>query len=292
MDRCLLCGQDTGNHHETCPDARSYAPTVFVDHDEIARGRAALEADATESGSDPVVDEPAVPWSIPIREPAATAASPRRSDDDEHRRLLGLVAGGVVLLVVAIVGALLIGDDPGSPRSTEVAGSQTTRAIDVTTTTAALVSTSSTTAPSTTTTESTTTVPPTTAEPAPAPVRADTGDVPILTPGQIGRGWVAQMSSVPRSAGGRALQTAYETITDSSPSAVVIISDEWPALRSGYWVIVVPGFDTGADAVGACDAAGRSGDECFARFLSANAEQNARSCSRARDGSLSGDCGA
>lgn len=302
MDRCHLCGQDPESHHELCPGARVSSSRVFIDADEVARGRAALEADPTRinlPASDPETEpapappEPAgsVPWSIPIRERATPAPGPRGSGDAEQRRLLALVAGGVALLVVAIVGALLIGDDSGSPRSTAVAGSEVTRVTDPPTTAPEVPTPTPTTAQASTTTAPSTTVAPMTT-PAAATVRIDTGDVPILEPGEIGRGWVAQVSSVPRSAGGSALQTAYATVAESAPSAVAITSDDWPALRNGYWVIVVPGFDTGAEAVGGCDAASRGGADCFARYLSANAEQNARTCARAGDGGLSGDCGA
>lgn len=245
------------------------------------------------------------PLSIPIREPGVTSERAARPPmDSEQRRLLALVGGGLALLVLAVVGALIIGGDDGVASDAEVAGSvldgsdvtgDAAGADDdepdptdppTTATTASTVAETTTTVEATTTTTSTSTTT-TTA----APVSSDTGDVPVLTPGQIGRGWVAQVTSVPQRSGGEALQRAYAVVEADAPSAVAIRSDDWPALRSGFWVIVIPGYDTGADALAGCRA-NAQGDDCQGRFLSSNAAQNARVCTRGDDGSPRGDCGA
>lgn len=313
MDRCLLCGRDPAQHADHCPDAAWTGSRSVFDAEEIARGRAALERDPTEltspldSGEADVGEDapgedtpdPAVPWSIPVREPAFVSTRAARPPiDPEQKRLAVLVAGGVALLVVALIGAALIGGGSSSSPDTQVAGSEVRRVQDTTTTTATSAiqpaDVSESPPEESTTTETPdepepTTVTTTTATVAPA--ASDTGDVPILSPGEIGRGWVAQVSSVPQRSGGNALQTAYATVTRSAPDAVAIRSDQWPAMQSGFWVIVIPGFDTGASALAGCDATGQSGD-CFGRFLSAVAEQNERTCRRGNGGGTTGYCGA
>lgn len=310
MDRCLLCGEDPDQHADHCPDAAWTGSRSVFDADEVARGRAALERDATESISTTELTstieeapDPAVPWSIPVREPAVVSTRTARPPiDPEQKRLAALVAGGVALLVFALVGASLIGGGSSSSPDTQVAGSEVRRVQDPTTTVAPPAETTASSAIAPTTTdapeasvddeeeegeeqsdETTTT--------AAAAAASDTGDVPILSPGEIGRGWVAQVSSVPQRSGGQALQTAYATVTRSAPDAVAIRSDQWPAMQSGFWVIVIPWFDTGESALGGCDAAGQSSD-CFGRFLSAVAEQNERTCRRSDGGGTSGYCGA
>lgn len=120
----------------------------------------------------------------------------------------------------------------------------------------------------------------------------DTGRVPVVSPVEIGQGWVAQVSSVPTSAGSAALRTAYDNVTITFPSAVALRSSEWPALRNGYWVLVVPGsFDAGADVLDVCRANGQTGrDQCFGRFLSQSSTENARVCQFSSTGKPEGDC--
>lgn len=242
----------------------------------------------------PSPPDPTPPWSIPIREPGPDV--PQRSATWIDRvPLLPVVGGGIavfVLLVVTVVAFGGNGTDPGgdgdgsevlsatatAPETTAAQTSSTDRSTDPSTTT---------TSPSTTSSTSTTTTAPTTTTTRPAP---EPGDVPIASPGDLGEGWVAQFSSVPSSAGGTALETAFATVVRDVPDAVVLRGSDWPSLRSGYWVIVKPRLASGAAAADACVAAGRVGrDSCFGRYLM-QGDGTVLLCWREEDGTLGGDC--
>lgn len=239
-----------------------------------------------------------LPWSIPIRD--ASDDIPRRSARRSTVLPVTPAAIGVVLLFVGVVAtALLIGDEPGRPSlPPEVLGEQVaasgTATIESPTTTAAPASTTTTDPPSTTAAVGSAPAPTSTGPAAESTTPARDGEpdgLPILGPDRVSGGWVAQLSSVPSSAGGSALRVAYETVTASVPDAVVLRGSEWAPLRDGFFVIVSTGHDAAADAVDACDASGRTGrDECFARFLS-SIDDTQRTCWRDESGALAGDCG-
>src|SRR5690606_30246001 len=112
---------------------------------------------------------------------------------------------------------------------TAAATSSTTRAATSTTS-----SSSTSTSTSTTTNTSTTTT--TTAPPA-----TGAGSVPVV-PASFRGGWVAQLSSVPASAGTSSIEAAYARIRADVPGAKAARSDEWPSMAPGYWVFVETGF--------------------------------------------------
>lgn len=243
-------------------------------------------------------DDP--PWSIPIRDSSAEA--PRRHATWTDRLPVAPVAIVAVLAFVGVVAAaLMIGNEPEDPASPpEVLGERAAAAGSPTT----LPATTTTDAPTTSTTaRPTTTVgvdgddvaAPATNGPAVAPTEptrdGEPEGLPILGPDRVSGGWVAQVSSVPSSAGGNALAVAYDTVTATVPDAVILRGSEWAPLRDGFFVIVSTDHDSAADAVDACDASGRTGrDECFARFLS-SIDDTQRTCWRDESGSLAGDCG-
>lgn len=234
------------------------------------------------------------PWSIPVRE--AGDDIPQRSATWVDRLpLLPMVAAAIALFVV-VVAALVVLDGGPAESGPEVLGN----GVETVTTVAPTPGPETSAPPpstSTTTTDTTTstTQPSTTTEaPRPAPVSAsdpEPGDLPIHTPGDLGAGWVAQVSSVPSSAGGAALARSYETISRSVPDAIIVRGGEWASLRDGFWVIVRAGYDASEPAVADCERWGLDGrDECFARWLSADDERQ-RICWRDESGALAGDCG-
>lgn len=241
---------------------------------------------------EPSNDDP--PWSIPIRD--ASDDLPQRYATWVDRLPVTPVAVGAVLVFAVVVAAvLLVGDEPADPSPVpEVLGEQAAAAESATTTSpASTTTTTTTTAPTTTAATSTLAAPaPTDSDGEPVPVRdGEPAGLPILGPGSLDGGWVAQISSVPSSAGGRALSGAYETVVATVPDAVILRGSEWAPLRDGFFVIVSTGHGSATDAVEACDDSGRTGrDECFARFLS-SIDDTQRTCWRDESGSLAGDCG-
>ncbi len=236
------------------------------------------------------------PWSIPMRD--AGPEIPQRAATWVDRLPVVPIVGVAVLVFTLVVAAVVvIGGDPAAFEPT-VLGTDAARS-----TTTGVASTSSETTESpatapTTTVVTTTTVPVATTEPtaeaavvtSDPPLDPEPAGLPIRTPADLAEGWVAQVSSVPASAGGAALSRSFATVVDSVPDAVVVRGSEWPALRAGFWVIVRPGYDAPSRAVSDCDAWGRRGrDVCFARYLSAG-DDTQRVCWRDDSGALAGDC--
>lgn len=245
---------------------------------------------------DPSNDDP--PWAIPIREPGPDI--PQRAATWIDRVPMVPVVGAALAVFVGLVLALpaLTGDTPGP--SPEVLGAGATSETSVRPEPDSSVDVSSesfttkpTEPPTSTTAGPTTSAPVEDEAPAPtagAAVDPEPSDLPIHTPGDLGSGWIAQVSSVPSSAGGEALSRSYETVRGDVPDVLIVRGSEWASLRDGFWVIFRPGFDDGAAAVAACESWGFDGkDECFARYLSAD-DSTPRTCWRDESGSLAGAC--
>lgn len=239
------------------------------------------------------------PWSIPIRE--AGPDIPQRAATWIDRVPVAPMVVGVIALFACLVIALLVLDGDPSESGPEVLGAD----ADTTTTTVAApvdapsssVTPSTVDATTTTTTTSTTTTTPPVAAETPAPTSSPTvpadpipAGLPIHTPGDLRAGWVAQVSSVPASAGGAALARSYETVRTTVPDAIIVRGGDWASLRNGFWVILRAGYDDAAAAVEACDSWGLEGrDACFARVLSPD-DDGQRICWRDETGSLAGTC--
>ena len=271
---CTSCGAFLADDDLQCPRCGTLASP---------RWGASVFAEAPPgepSSHGPVADETLVetgdpaPWSIPVREgPAAEVIEPRVGDADPFRALAVTVLG-VALCAALVAGVTALfssggdaprsGDDLASARSAEeepqVLGDQVTAptATSSTTSTAPPETSSTTTSSSTsTTTTSTTTT-------APSP---SSGDVPQLS-SSFRSGWVAQLTSVPISAGTEALESAWERLRGEVPGAVATRSDEWPSMRDGYWVLVEAGpFGSEGEVDDFCASVGRSGDSCLPRML-------------------------
>ncbi len=82
--------------------------------------------------------------------------------------------------------------------------------------------------------------------------------------------WIAQLASVPVSAGPAKLQTELSQVRAEIPGAQYLISSDYASLNPGYWVIYYLGsFSDGTQAIEYCAAHGRtSTNQCVGRFLS------------------------
>jgi hypothetical protein len=266
---CTSCGEALTPDDLRCPTCGTLAPprpgaSVFVSEGPAPR----WAGDGTPSRDETLVE----PWSIPIREAPRPAGPVAAGPSDSARAVTyGVVVVAVLVAVVALASSVLgSGDDDvasgGDSTTTEpdtdaeVLGD--VEAGDATTTT---TSTSTTTSSSTSTTSTTTTAPPTTTTTTVA--RASTGKVPALSP-SFRSGWVAQLTSVPVSAGSSALEASWDRVRADVPGAVAARSDDWPSLSPGYWVLVAPGpFGSDDDVRAFCSSAGRSSDSCLPRML-------------------------
>jgi hypothetical protein len=244
---------------------------------------------------DPLHDPP---WSIPIREPGPDVPQ-RAATWVDRMPLAPMVAASVGLLLLLVFALPALESDAAEPEP-EVLGSvapSETMIRPAPEPAEPVTSSVPTTTEGPTTTSSSTTVAAvqedgatTRAATSGGVVDPEPAGLPIHTPGDLGDGWVAQVSSVPASAGGAALSRSYETVRRSVPDAIVVRGSEWPSLRRGFWVIVGTGHDDAASAVAACEAWGFAGkDDCFARYLSAD-DATQRTCWRDESGSLAGTC--
>lgn len=269
----------------TCGALASPRPGASVFAHEATEPRWAGEPETAWDEPTVVGDRPpAEPWSIPIR----PGAPPPRVMDAPAREPMRLVTyaavvvavlAGVAVLAAQVLGTggddvasggdapAVLGDEIGGegPAAGDT-GTSTTDGPEgtsdsTTTTSAPTTSSTSTTSPSTTAAPATTSAPTTTAVPS-------SGSVPTLSP-SFRSGWVAQLSSVPTSAGSSSLEAAWERVRSDAPDAVAARSDEWPSMRDGYWVLVDAGpFASEDDVRSFCAGIGRSGDACLPRMLS------------------------
>jgi len=102
-----------------------------------------------------------------------------------------------------------------------------------------------------------------TAPPSAAPSTA------VRSPANI---WVAQLASVPISAGNAQIQQALDEVRSEVPGAEYLNSSDYASLNPGYWMIYYAGsFTNGEQALAYCSARGRATrEQCIGRFLSHN----------------------
>lgn len=269
---CTSCGEALTPDDLRCPTCGTLAPprpgaSVFATEEPAPRW--ASHPDDHGDPADLQEETTVEPWSIPIRESPRPAEPAGAGPSDSMRAVTyGVVVVAVLVAVVALASSVLGsgGDDVASsddPTTTEPdddaevlgdveAGDGTTSSTSSTTT-------------STTTTAPTTTTSPTTTSTTVA--RPSSGKVPALSPSFRG-GWVAQLTSVPASAGSSALEASWERVRTDVPGAVAARSDDWPSLSPGYWVLVAAGpFGSEDDVRAFCSSAGRSSDSCLPRML-------------------------
>ena len=82
--------------------------------------------------------------------------------------------------------------------------------------------------------------------------------------------WIAQLASVPVSAGSAELQKELNQVRAQFPAAEYFVSSDYASLNPGYWVVYYLGsFSSGTQAIEYCAAHGRtSTNQCVGRFLS------------------------
>jgi serine/threonine protein kinase len=82
--------------------------------------------------------------------------------------------------------------------------------------------------------------------------------------------WMAQLASVPVSAGFAVLQQDLSQIQAEIPGAKYLLSSDYASLRPGFWVVYYLGsFSDGTQAIDYCTAHGRtSANQCIGRLLS------------------------
>ncbi len=82
--------------------------------------------------------------------------------------------------------------------------------------------------------------------------------------------WIAQLASVPLSAGSAELQKQLDQVQAEIPDAQYLLSSDYASLNPGYWVVYYQGsFSDGTQAVEYCAAHGRtSRNQCVGRYLS------------------------
>jgi hypothetical protein len=246
---CTSCGEPLHDHDLECRHCGTLAPPRFG-------------ATVFAPGNDETSVEP---WSIPIRGPAVEHDTTDPVPVALPRPLVyGLVVIALLAGMVVLAGAMT--GDGRVDETTDAASAQVDVAgdsvvADETTTTEARTTTSTSTPTTSTTSTSTSTT-----TTAPPPVSS--GSVPTLSP-SFRSGWVAQLTSVPVSAGAARLESAFAAVRADAPDAVATRSDEWPRLRPGYWVVVARGpFGSEDEVRGYCSSIGRTTDGCLPRLLS------------------------
>jgi serine/threonine protein kinase len=92
--------------------------------------------------------------------------------------------------------------------------------------------------------------------------------------------WIAQLASVPVSAGFAELQKELDQIRVEVPGARYLLSSDYASLNPGYWVVYYQGsFSDGTQAVGYCAAHGRtSRNQCVGRYLSHDPQDKTYIC--------------
>ena len=239
---CTSCGEPLHDHDLECEHCGTLAPP-----------RSASSVFAPGPFDDTAVE----PWSIPIRESGVPEGGARPLAVGLPRPLVyGVIVLGLLAGLVAIAGALTgggaaeaTGRDDVAVAGDSVVGAETTTTQPKTTTSTSTTTTSTSTSTTTTT----------------APVSP--GSVPTLATSFRG-GWVAQLTSVPVSAGTGRLESTFAAVRADAPSAVATRSDEWPSLRGGYWVVVAPGpFGSEEQVREFCSSIDRPAEGCLPRLL-------------------------
>ncbi|MFC7309162.1 serine/threonine-protein kinase [Streptomyces monticola] len=126
-----------------------------------------------------------------------------------------------------------------------------------------------------------TTSPPTTSAPPQDPT-------PLPAAGR----WVAQLASVPKSAGTGARDRQLAALrAKGADNATYLESGAYDALKPGYWMLYSPGFANGEEAVSYCQGIGlTTKNQCVGRYVSDNAADRAYICAPTATGTTTGRC--
>lgn len=195
---------------------------------------------------------------------ADTAPPPRRSP---HRRAV-IVTAAIALLAAAGGTAVALAQGPGSDTASGTgpgAGQQATS--------------SRSTSPSSRPAASPGSPQSASASSAAGTPSLSASSVSAIAPTNSGT-WIAQLDSVPVSAGTAALQSELARVRIQVPGAQYLASDSYASLRPGYWVIYYDSsFNNGTEAVAYCAAHGlTTANQCVGRLLSTNPADIAYTC--------------
>ncbi|MFI5802792.1 serine/threonine-protein kinase [Streptomyces sp. NPDC051561] len=122
---------------------------------------------------------------------------------------------------------------------------------------------------------------PTTASPsADAPSPSPSQPEPPPPPATPSGHWIAQLHSEPGTSGRATVDARLAAVRRQVPHARVLRSDDFAALRAGYWVIYAPGpFESGRAALAYCALHGRTtANQCVGRWLSDTAADRVYLC--------------
>jgi hypothetical protein len=97
---------------------------------------------------------------------------------------------------------------------------------------------------------------------------------------QPGGVWIAQLASIPVSAGESQLQQVLGEIRSNIPGVKFLDSSSYASLKPGYWVVYYSAaFGDGNQALAFCASHGRTvRDQCIGRFLSHNVADSGYMC--------------
>jgi eukaryotic-like serine/threonine-protein kinase len=92
--------------------------------------------------------------------------------------------------------------------------------------------------------------------------------------------WIAQLASVPVSAGSAQLQQTLDKVRTEIPEAEYLDSSNYSSLNPGYWVVYYrSSFGDGNQALSYCAAHGRTTrNQCVGRFLSGDEQDKSYIC--------------
>ncbi len=121
---------------------------------------------------------------------------------------------------------------------------------------------------------------------------AETADAAKAAGEESVNSWIAQLASVKVSDGTQSRDRELAAIRLRIPTARKLLSDDFAALRPGYWVVYAPGpFPDGRSALSFCSSAGRTADEeCIGRYLSHRSSDGDLICAHGPDGAPAGRC--
>jgi hypothetical protein len=102
--------------------------------------------------------------------------------------------------------------------------------------------------------------------------------------------WIAQLASIPLTAGFSQLQQELDEIRIEIPGAQYVDSSNYASLHSGFWVVYYNGsFDNGNQALNYCASHGRTTkNQCVGRFLSSNVQDKSYICFPPADSQTAG----
>ena len=120
----------------------------------------------------------------------------------------------------------------------------------------------------------------TAAAPATGSQSAVTQPVASVAGPQASGVWIAQLASVPVSAGPAELQKELNQIQAEIPGAQYLDSSDYASLNPGYWVVYYAGsFTDGTQALSYCASHGRTtSNQCVGRYLSHDAQDKSHIC--------------